>query len=542
SLKLKNSYLNMLKELPKSIESRSGQLLVKLGIIKKHGKGIYFFTPFGLHLLNNVKAKVKEKLVKENFAEIDIPIINLKNNFNEKGYFESKDIDGKSYLTRGTDLYLYEDYLKNIINSYKDLPVEFFYINKKAINDNKANEELLNPMSTEIYKSFSVLSKEQYQERVRNYKEISLEIIEDFGISPINIKKHKESQGIIYGWLSKKGNEKTAYCPKCKKYHDVNYMEVSACTTEDEEVKELKKLKTPNIKTIEDLQEFTKTDIKKLIKAVLLKVVDKNYVVFIRGDRELSKSKLVRLIKSDENLIKQASEEDLEDMGTTGGFVGPIGLKNCQIIVDEEVKHIKNGIAGANEIDYHIENINYSRDFEDVICGDIVIATDMDKCIECNTNLEIHNYYRIGELKDNNEIYYDEADIKYIDNTGKENSIYKIENSLDLYKIISVSLEEKEDNLLKLLPWDINILLLKTDDEDSVVLGEKIYNILKNNSRKPLLDDRNMKVGNKFKEGELLNINEKIIIGRRAKEGIVEYQNNEDDKKIEITLEEIDKL
>ncbi len=532
----------MLRELPKSIESRSGQLLVKLGIIKKHGKGIYFFTPFGLHLLNNVIAKVKEKLVKENFAEIDIPIINLKNNFNEKGYFESKDIDGKSYITRGTDLYLYEDYLKNIINSYKDLSVEFFYINKKAINDNKANEELLNPMSTEIYKSFSALSKEQYQERVRNYKEESLQLLEDFGISPISIKKHKDSQGIIYGWLSKKGNEKTAYCPKCKKYHDVNYMEVSTCTTEDEEVKELKKLKTPNIKTIEDLQEFTKADIKKLIKAVLLKVVDKNYVVFIRGDRELSKSKLVRLIKSDENLIKQAAVEDLEDMGTTGGFVGPIGLKNCQIIVDEEVKHIKNGIAGANEIDYHIENINYSRDFEDVICGDIVIATDMDKCIECNTNLEIHNYYRIGELKDNNEIYYDEADIKYIDNTGKENSIYKIENSLDLYKIISVSLEEKEDNLLKLLPWDINILLLKTDDEDSVILGEKIYNILKNNGRKPLLDDRKMKVGHKFKEGELLNINEKIIIGRRSKEGIVEYQNKIKNEKIEIKVDDINKL
>ncbi|MFO7887044.1 MAG: YbaK/EbsC family protein [Eubacteriales bacterium] len=541
-MKLKNNYLNMLKELPKSIESRSGQLLVKLGIIKKHGKGIYFFTPFGLNLLNNVKEKFKEKLVKENFAEIDTPIINLKNNFNEKGYFESKDIDGKSYLTRGPDLYLYDDYLKNIIKSYKDLPVEYYYFNKKANNDNKANEELLNPMATEIYKSFSALSNENYEEKINKYKEQSLNFLKCFGIKPTIIRKHKDSQGIIYGWLSKKGREKAAYCPQCKKYYDIEYMGIGSYTREYEELKELKKIKTPSIKTIEDLQEFTNADIKKLIKAVLLKVVDKNYVIFIRGDRELSKVKLAKLIKSDENLIRQASEEDLEDMGTTGGFVGPIGLKNCQILVDEEVRYIKNGIAGANEEDYHMENINYDRDFKGSVCGDIVVANEKDLCVECSSNIEIHNYYKIGELKGDTEICDGVTDIKYIDRTGKENSIYKIENLLDLYKTISVSLEEKEDNLLKLIPWDIHILLLKTDDEDSIILGDKIYNILKNNGRKPLLDDRNMKVGHKFKEGELLNINEKIIVGRRAKEGIVEYQNNEDDKKIEITLEDIDKL
>jgi len=532
----------MLKELPKSIESRSGQLLVKLGIIKKHGKGIYFFTPFGLKILENIKSKLEETLVGDNIAEIDIPIINLKNNFNKNGYLESKDMDGKSYLTTGPDLYLYEDYLKNMINSYKDLPVEYFYFNKKVKKDNKANEELLNPIGTEVYKSFSALSREDYEEKINKYKEKSLNFLKCFGIKPTIIRKQNDSQGIIYGWLSKKGKEKAGYCSKCKKYYDVEYMGIDSYTREYEELKELKKIKTPSIKTIEDLQEFTNADIKKLIKAVLLKVVDKNYVIFIRGDRELSRVKLAKLIKSDENLIKQASEEDLEDMGTTGGFVGPIGLKNCQILVDEEVKYIKNGIAGANEKDYHIENINYSRDFEDNMCGDIVVATEKDSCFECSSNIEIYNYYKIGELKDNNEIYYGEADIKYIDNTGKENSIYKIENSLDLYKIISVSLEEKEENLLKLLPWDINILLLKTDDEDSIILGDKIYNILKNNGRKPLLDDRNMKVGHKFKEGGLLNINEKIIVGRRAKEGIVEYQNSEDDKKIEMTLEDIDNL
>ena len=532
----------MLKELPKSIESRSGQLLIKLGIIKKHGKGIYFFTPFGIHILKNVKTKLKEKLSKENFSEIDIPIINLKNNFNEKGYFVSKDIDDKSYLTTGPDLYLYEDYLKNIINSYKDLPVECFYINKKANKYNKANEELLNPMATEVYKSFSALSKEQYQERINKYKENSLEFLKDFGIKPTVITKQKKSQGIIYGWLNNRGKEKAAYCPVCKKHRDINYMEIGSYTKKDEEFKELKKIKTPEIKTIEDLQEFTKVDIKKLIKAVLLKVVDKNYVVFIRGDRELSIAKLARQIKSDENLIRQASKKDLENMGTTGGFVGPIGLKNCQVIVDEEVKYIKNGIAGANEKDYHIQNVNYIRDFEGSICGDIIVASENDLCAECNSNIEIQNYYKIGELKDNIEICDESTDIKYIERTGKENSIYKIENLIDLYRMISVSLEETEDNLLKLIPWDIHILLLKTDDEDSIILGEKTYNTLKNNGRKPLLDDRNMKVGHKFKEGELLNINEKIIVGRRAKEGIVEYQNNEDDKKIEMTLEDIDML
>src|SRR6056297_2594435 len=191
----------MLKELPKSIESRSGRLLIKLGIIKKHGKGIYFFTPFGIHILKNVKTKLKEKLSKENFSEIDIPIINLKNNFNEKGYFESKDIDDKSYLTTGPDLYLYEDYLKNIINSYKDLPIEFFYINKKAKNDNKANEELLNPMVTEIFKSFSALSDENYEEKINKYIKESLNFLKDFGINTTNIKKYCDSEGIIYGWI-----------------------------------------------------------------------------------------------------------------------------------------------------------------------------------------------------------------------------------------------------------------------------------------------------------------------------------------------------
>jgi len=541
-MKLKNTYLNMLKELPKSIETRSGQLLVKLGIIKKHGRGIYFFTPFGVKILDNVKTKVQEKLTEGNFAEIDIPIINLKNNFNEKGYFSSKDFDGKSYLTSGPDLYFYEDFLKNIINSYKDLPVEYFYFNKKALNDNKASSELLNPISTEIYKSFSALIRDQYDEKITNYKEKNIELLKDFGIKIINVEKYEDSQGVIYGWLSKNGREKAAYCTECKKYYDISYMKVINHSTENEEIKELKKIKTPDIKTIENLQKFTNADIKKLIKAVLLKVVDKNYVVFIRGDRELSMAKFSKLINSDENLIRQASEEDLKDMGTWGGFVGPIGLKNCQIIVDEEIKYIKNGIAGANELDYHIENINFHRDFEDSICEDIIIANKDDLCPVCGGKIETENYYKIGELKDNAEIYDEKTDIRYIDRSGKEETIFKIENSLDIYKIISISLEESEENLSRLLPWDILILILKTDDSKSNLIGEKIHNILKNNGRKPLIDDRNIKVGHKFKESEMLGINETIVIGRRVEEGIVEYHNKIKDKKIEIKVEDVNKL
>lgn len=541
-MKLKNTYLNMLKELPKSIETRSGQLLIKLGIIKKHGKGIYFFTPFGMYILNNVKEKMKEELTKNNFTEIDVPIINLKNNLNEKGYFSSKDFDGKSYLTTGPDLYFYEDFLKTSVNSYKDLPVEYFYFNKKASNNNKASSELLNPISTEIYKSFSALRREDYDEKINNYKEKNLELLKDFGIWTTNVEKYEDSQGLIYGWLSKNGIEKAAYCSKCKKHYDLNYMKVTNYSTENEEIKELKKIKTPDIKTIEDLQKFTNSDIKKLIKAVLLKVVDKNYVIFIRGDRELSLAKLSKLINSDENLIRQASEEDLEDMGTLGGFVGPIGLKNCQIIVDDEVKYIKNGIAGANELDYHIENINFKRDFEDNISGDIVIANGDDLCPVCEGKIKIENYYKIGELKDNIEIYDEKTDIKYIDKTGKEEMIFKIENSLDIYRIISISLEENEENLSKILPWDILILILKTDDIESNLIGEKVHKTLEKNGRKPLIDNRNMKVGHKFKESEMLGINEIIVVGRRAEEGIVEYQNKIKDEKIEIKVEDIKNL
>jgi len=532
----------MLKELPKSIESRSGQLLIKLGIIKKHGKGIYFFTPFGMHLINNVKKELKDKLAKNNFSEIDIPIINLKNNFDDNGFFVSKDIDGKFYFTSGPDLYLYEDFLKSFIKSYKDLPVEFYYITKRAFNDNKASEELLNSMVTEVYKSFYVSTQENYEEKIKNYTKESLDFLKSFGIKPIAAKKNKDSQGIIYGWANKKGREKSAYCSECNEYFDINYMEIIKKSGQDEEILEVEKIKTPNIKTIEDLQKFTGIDIKKLIKAILIKVVDNNYVIFIRGDRELSKEKLAKLIKTDQNLIKQAAEEDLEYMETIGGFVGPIGLKNCQLIVDEEVEYIRNGVAGANEKDYHLKNINYDRDFENSICGDLVVAGGEDLCPKCGSKIQLHNYYKIGELKDNTEICDKTTDIKYIDNTGREKLTYKIENTLDLYKIISVSIEETEENLSKLLPWDTQILLLKPDDEDACMLSEEIYVKLKNAGRNPLLDDRNMKVGHKFKESEMLGLNEIIVIGRRAEEGIVEYQNHDKNHKAEITLEELEKL
>src|SRR6056297_1231930 len=226
----------MLKELPKSIESRSGQLLIKLGIIKKHGKGIYFFTPFGMHLINNVKKELKDKLAKNNFSEIDIPIINLKNNFDDNGFFVSKDIDGKFYFTSGPDLYLYEDFLKSFIKSYKDLPVEFYYITKRAFNDNKASEELLNSMVTEVYKSFYVSTQENYEEKIKNYTKESLDFLKSFGIKPIAAKKNKDSQGIIYGWANRKGRKKSAYCSECNEYFDINYMEIIKKSGQDEEI------------------------------------------------------------------------------------------------------------------------------------------------------------------------------------------------------------------------------------------------------------------------------------------------------------------
>lgn len=541
-MRLSKFYLNILKELPKSIESRSGQLLVKLGIIKKHGKGIYFFTPFGMNILKNVEKTLTEKLALENFSEIDIPIINLKNNFDDSEYFSSKDIDGKYYLTTGPNSFIYEDYMKSAVNSYKDLPLECYSISKKAYNDNKSNLELINPISSKEFKSISALTEEQYIERVDKYLQDTVDLIKKFGIDIQKINKFEDSKGIFYAWLDNRGKEKSLYCSKCDRYYDVNFMEISDSDKHIEEEKEIEKFKTPNIKTIEELQKFTGTDVKKLLKAVLVKILDKNYAIFIRGDRELSNKKLANLLKIDENLIKQASEPDLYKMNTVGGFVGPIGLENCDIIVDNEVKNINNGISGANELDYHIKNINYSRDFEKCITGDIVKGGVEDACPKCGESLDLCNYFKIGEYKDNTELSSEDKEIKYINNQSKEKIINKIENTIDIFKIIGVSLEIDGENLKQLLPWDISILILKPDYENSFSLGEEIYVQLLKKGRKPLLDDRNIKIGQKFKENEILGFEETIVIGRKAKEGIVEYQNNKKSEKLEITIDYLDKL
>jgi prolyl-tRNA synthetase len=307
---------------------------------------------------------------------------------------------------------------------------------------------------------------------------------------------------------------------------------------------------TPGTKTIEEVANFLKIPRSKTIKALLLVTYDQEgkengYVaVFIRGDRELNKIKLVNALNIPEHAIDFADEDKMgKETGSVAGFTGPVGLRNCKIVVDSELIGLKNLCAGACKADHHMINVNYGRDYTADVIADIKILKEGDPCPVCKAPVKYTRGIEVGQIFKLGTKYSESMGAYYKDENMKDQLVVMGCYGIGVSRTLAAVVEQHhdEDGIIwpvSVAPYHVIITLVNSADEAQKSLAEDIYKELLSSGVETLLDDRDERAGVKFKDADLLGIPVRITVGKRTGEGVVEYKLRRDTEKEEISSAE----
>ena len=271
---------------------------------------------------------------------------------------------------------------------------------------------------------------------------------------------------------------------------------------------------------------------------MIYKVDDKFYAFMVRGDREVNEYKISRLLNAI-SVEMATSEEDEKITGATVGFAGPIDL-GIPVIIDREILGMKNFLVGANKSDYHYINTNL-RDFDYEQVADIRNVSEEDKCPECSHDLSFKHGIEVGNTFKLGTKYSESMGLYFADEDNKLKPVYMGCYGIGVARIMAAVVEQNHDEEGIIFPeiiapYELAIVVVNSKDDTQMSVANDLYEKYKKDGVEVILDDRNVRAGVKFKDMDLIGIPKRIVVGKKASEGIVElkYRNSSEVEEINI--------
>ena len=551
-MKLKNSYFYTLRENVKDEDSISGNLLVRSGMVKKVGAGIYMYLPLGLKTLENIKKIVKEEMDNTGAQELLMPSLIPSEIYEQSGrrnafgndMFNLNDRFERPMVLGPTHEELFTIAASSMVKSYKDLPFNIYQIADKFRDEPRPRYGLIRVREFIMKDAYSFDRDEKsldesYNKMFNAYKKI-------FDRIGIDYKIVKSSTGAMGGTLSEEfqavteiGEDTLVLCDKCNYASNLEISTFKKIET-NEELKEKELVETKGMESIIDVANYLNISPKKTVKAMLMKVNDELVVFFIRGDRELNTDKVCKLFNIKE--LEFANDTLISTSNAVAGYTGPIDL-NAKIVIDEEILTMKNFTVGANKENYHYINVNLN-DFKYDIVADISNVVEDDICPICGGNLYFKKGIEIGNTFKLGNKYAEKLGLTYKDEENKDRIPVMGCYGIGLGRILASVIEQNNDELgmilpLSIAPYKVAIVAINTKDEKIMNYANKLHDELNNIGIDTLLDDRDERPGVKFNDMDLIGIPIRITIGKKLNENIVELKYRNSIESIDVNIEDI---
>lgn len=554
-------FLATQKEAPAEAELVSHRLMLRAGLIKRLGSGLYTWMPLGLRVLRKVEAIVREEMNKAGALELLMPAVQPAELWQESGRWQVfgpqmlkiKDRHERDFCFGPTHEEVITDIARKEISSYKQLPLNFYQIQTKFRDEIRPRFGVMRAREFVMKDAYSFhTSKESLEETYQAMYQAYSNIFTRLGLK---FRAVRADTGAIGGEgshefhvLADSGEDALAYSNGSDFAANVELAEALAPAQQRGAPKEeMRDVETPKQTACEDVAALLGIGIERTVKAIALMAADNFYLLLLRGDHTLNETKVAKLRGLAD--FRFATEEEIRaNLSCPPGFIGPVGVKdNVRVIADRTVAAMSDFVCGANKPKYHLTGVNFGRDLaEPALVADIRNVTSGDPSPDGKGSLELCRGIEVGHIFQLGKKYTQAMDATYLDETGQSRVMEMGCYGIGVSRIVGAAIEQHNDDRgilfpVAMAPFTVAIAAIGFDRSQEVRQAAlKLYEELLNAGIDVLLDDRGERPGVMFADLELIGIPHRITIGERGlKEQQVEYQGRADKAARAVALSDI---
>lgn len=534
-----------LKETPAEAETKSHRLMLRAGMMRKVSAGVYTLLPLGLRVAQKVEKIVREEMNRTGALEILMPVLNPAELWTESGRWavygkelmRLQDRHGRFFALGPTHEEIVTDIARGEVRSYRQLPLTLYQIQTKFRDEVRPRFGVVRAREFIMKDAYSFhQTEESLQDTYARMYEAYTRIFKRCGLRFGSVEA---DSGAIGGDVTH----------EFMVFADTGESQVFACkcgyaATEDRAEGEIQvypadgkalpmeKVSTPGMKTVEEVTAFLKKKPWELLKTIIYNSGGSFVAVLMRGDREINEAKLKKALGA-VGLELATPEEIMKVTGAPLGFSGPVGLRGVRLIADNSISAMSNMVAGANEADAHLINVNIGRDFEADEFHDLVQAMEGDRCKKCGEVLSAWRGIEVGQIFKLGTKYSTVMRARFLDDKGDEHPFIMGCYGIGITRTVAAAIEQNSDDdgifwPMSIAPFEVHVLPTNMSDPALVETAEKVYRGLLDRGIEVILDDREERPGGKFKDADLIGVPIRITVGERGmKEGIVEIRLRE---------------
>lgn len=571
-MKASRFLVSTLKEAPADAEVVSHKLMMRAGMIKKLGAGIYNYMPMGLRVIRKVEAIVREEMNRAGAVELTMPVVQPAELWEETGRFAKmgpellriKDRHDRDFVIQPTSEEVVTDIARQEIRSYKQLPKNLYQIQTKFRDERRPRFGLMRGREFIMKDAYSfdrdqVSAKASYQVMAQAYRKI----FDRFGLS---YRAVAADSGAIGGDLSEEfqviaatGEDAIVYCPGSEYAANIEKAEALAPQASRPTAGQaMQKVATPGKATCPEVAELLGLPLARTVKSIVLatdEMTDKDeigkttvWLLLLRGDHDMNEVKVGKLPGMEGGFRFATETEIVDHFGSKPGYLGPVGLKKAvNVVADREVAVMADWVCGANEAGFHTTGVNWGRDLPEpdlvadirnVVAGDL--SPDGKGVLAIERGIEVGHVFYLGTK------YSRAMNATFLDENGKPQFMEMGCYGIGITRLPAAAIEQNHDDKGiiwpdAIAPFTVVICPINPDRSPEVkAASERLYDELLATGVDVILDDRGERPGAMFADWELIGVPHRVTIGDRTlKEGKVEYQHRRDAAATQLPLAEV---
>ena len=540
------TFISTLRDDPQEAEIPSHKLMLRAGLIRRLGGGLYTYLPLGLKALRKVEAIVREEMNAAGAIEVLMPAMQPREIWETSGraetlanvMFQVKDRQDRELVLGPTHEEVITELLSKEVSSYKQLPRTFYQIQTKFRDEIRPRFGLMRAKEFIMKDAYSFdVSWEAADTSYQAMYDAYHRIFQRCGLDARAVEADTGAMGgntsHEFMVLTDAGEDAIVECDNCQYAANTERAERSVTPTDTPSAGEMRTIDTPGQKSIEEVSKFLNRPEAQLIKTLVFNADGQAIAALVPGNRDVCEQKLNRIIGA--KSLEPATDDFIADeTAKPVGFLGPIDL-GIPVYADISLQDSHDRVIGANQTDKYLEHVDFARDVDLSDFHDIALVTEGDACPRCDRGrlrqrrgVEVGHVFKLGTK------YAEAFGADFLDENGKSCTMTMGCYGIGISRTLQSAIEQSHDENgivwpAAIAPYQVDIVVLKPGDETSMAKASELATDLTAAGLDVLIDDRKERPGVKFKDAELLGFPVRVVIGERSlQNGQVEIRRRTD--------------